>query len=466
VTIVLECIDREGKGVVDLRQTISMFLTAALLTSGCATYSKTSFALRQSLSAGDTDGASRALRGHKKGPDQLLYLLETALISHRNADYVRSNALFEKAERLADRLHTRSATREAASLLTNDAVRAYRGEPFELALINYYRALNYCNLGQPEDALVECRKANRKLARLASLGIGGKGYANDAFIHYLTGLIYEATGEWNDASVSYRAAIEAYGKQSAFLGLAPPSTLTRDLNRVETILDDSSTSLSDEGLMRPGASTGEVVLFSEIGFVPRKTQEEINLPIYRGDVKSAGGQRVRSTAASVAARRYSHGPHAEVDYWLRAAVPVYAKQSSPDRTIRLTGDGVSALSLTVQDVGAIARAVHTDRQNVILTRTVARGLAKYVASRKLKKRNRIVGFLANLFATATEVADTRGWVSLPGKIQIGRLDLRPGVHSIHLEVIDAQGKVLENTVIESVEVRAGKRTFLSHRTYI
>ena len=451
----------------DLRQTVSMFLTAALLTSGCATYSRTSYALRQSLSAGDTDGASRALRGHRKGPDQLIYLLETALISHRNADYVRSNALFEKAERLADRLHTKSATREAASLLTNDAIRAYRGEPFELALINYYRALNYCNLGQPEDALVECRKANLKLTRLTSLEIGGKGYVDDAFIHYLTGLIYEATGEWNDASVSYRAALEAYGKQrSAFVGLAPPSTLAGDLKRVEAVLDDGNTSLSADGLMRPGASTGEVVLFSEIGFVPRKTQEEINLPIYRGDVKSARGQRVRSTAVRVAARRHSHAPHNEVEYWLRAAVPVYAKQSCPDRTIRLTGDGVSALSITVQDVGAIARAVHADRQNAILARTVARGLAKYVASRKLKKRSRIVGFLANLFAGATEVADTRGWVSLPGKIQIGRLDLQPGVHSIHLEVIDAQGKVLENAVIESVEVRAGERTFLSHRTYI
>ena len=82
--------------------------------------------------------------------------------AYNRGDYELSNRYFETAERVADHLFTRSLSREAASFLTNDEVRPYRGEPFELVFIHYYRALNYWHLSEYEDALVECRKANLK----------------------------------------------------------------------------------------------------------------------------------------------------------------------------------------------------------------------------------------------------------------------------------------------------------------
>ena len=79
--------------------------------------------------------------------NMLLYRLERGLIFHYQGLYAQSNAEFERAERLIDRLYTRSVSREAAAFLTNDAIVAYRGEEFERVFIHYFRALNYERLG-------------------------------------------------------------------------------------------------------------------------------------------------------------------------------------------------------------------------------------------------------------------------------------------------------------------------------
>ena len=49
--------------------------------------------------------------------------------------------------------------------------------------------------------------------------------------HYMTGLIYEATGELNDAYVSYRNALDAYETYKKAFGLKAPAALRKDLAR-------------------------------------------------------------------------------------------------------------------------------------------------------------------------------------------------------------------------------------------
>ena len=449
-----------------LRIEFGLFL--CFFSTGCATYTHNAATFRNSLARGHYETALQTLGKARKGPARLLYLMENGLIAHYRGEYHASNRFFEGAERLADRLFTRSLSREAASLITNDQVRSYRGEEFELAFINYYRALNYWYLGEPEEALVECRKANLKLDRYAAEADYDATYRNDAFIHYMTGLIYEATDELNDAYVSYRNALDAYETYQNVFGLEAPAALRKDLRRVEEDLGYVERQDGRGGSAEPDSPPdGELVLFSEIGFVPHKIQEEINLPIYENEVENVSKKRLDGLSRKIARRHYRpyYAGESKVEYWMRVALPAYEDVAPRTHAIRVSAAGRQTATILAEDLAAIAWQTFRDKQPVVLTRTVARGLIKYMASEELEEKNEILGFLANLFAAATEAADTRSWVSLPNNVQIGRLALPAGTHTLTLESLDGRGRVIETGTISDIRIRPGTRTFVNYRTY-
>ncbi len=453
-------------------QRVNLFCLIVLIAlTGCATYAHNTGAFRNNLAQGNYEDALESLGEARKGANRLLFLLENGLVAHSQGNYRMSNTYFDRAERLADRLFTRSLSREIASLVTNDAVRAYRGEEFELVFIHYYRALNYWYLRSPEDALVECRKANLKLARYAAASKTDPTYRNDAFIHYMTGLFYEATGELNDAYISYQDAAKAYRTCAETFGLQAPPALRDDLLRTARALDYTDgvrVRLASAGqfhLSAP-AGDGELVLFSEIGFIPRKIQEELSLPIFEDDIKKSPKRGIRALSKHIARRRRTpYHRHQKVKYWLRVALPAYQDAPPSTRHIRLSASGRTARAVPAQDLSSIARITFQDKQPVILARTVARAMAKYLAAEGIKKKNKVLGFFANLFTASTEAADTRSWVSLPHTVQIGRLHLPPGVHDLTVESLDARGNVIEQKVFSDVRIRPGARTFLNYRTY-
>ncbi len=443
-------------------------LLLCVFLTGCATYTHNAATFRSSLAGGHYETALQSLGKARNGPARLLYLMENGLIAHYRGEYHASNRFFEDAERLSDRLFTRSLSREAASLVTNDQIRAYRGEEFELAFINYYRALNYWYLREPEEALVECRKANLKLDRYAAQADYDATYRNDAFIHYMTGLIYEATGELNDAYVSYRNALDAYETYRKAFSLKAPAALRSDLRRVEEAL--GYTEELDEGAASADLRSptgGELILFSEIGFVPHKVQEEISLPIYEADVKKEKGRRLEGISRKIAYRHFR--PHyagkSKVKYWMRVAVPAYQDVAPGTQTIRVSADGRATTTTLAEDLSAIAWQTYQDKQPTVLARTVARGLVKYAASAKAEEKHKVFGFLVNLLSAATEAADTRSWVSLPHNVQIGRLSLPAGTHTLTLESLDSRGRVIETGTISDVVIQPGTRTFVNYRTY-
>mgnify|MGYP002063766491 CR=1 FL=1 len=56
---------------------------------------------------------------------------------------------FAAAERLSDDLYTKSISEGAFSLISNDNAISYRARPYEMAMVPYFRALNYLALGLP-----------------------------------------------------------------------------------------------------------------------------------------------------------------------------------------------------------------------------------------------------------------------------------------------------------------------------
>lgn len=469
---------------------VAGWVAIGLCLAGCAaTYSTQ---MRGTLKrVGNRDYAAALARIEKPEgkTNKVLYRLERGLILHYQGEYELSNAEFEKAEKLIDELFTKSASREAAALLTNDAVRAYRGEEFERVMINFYRALNYQSLGLTDDALVECRKANLKLEDYAQAYEGKVAYRNDAFVQYLTGLFYQGAGEWNDAYVSYRNAAKGYASYQTLLGVPMPRMLAIDMARTAARLgfsDDQAELVTQYGLLpeelRP-AGGGELVFLGEAGFVARKHQYDITLPIYDSDQPEHIG-----VTSQRLVDRYHRGDRyhsAPVKYWLRLAMPEYRAVPSRVATIRVICDGQRAQGVLVEDLDAIAQRNLADHQDEILLRTGARALSKYAMAKgveSLFKPDRdehpsrqeeaawkgvaaLMGSLANLLGAATEAADTRSWLSLPARVYMARVPVAPGTHDVVVEYLDARGQVLEAHAFTGVRVAGTGPVLLSYRSY-
>ena len=477
----------KGKRSNQLVPGLSVVLLLWLSGCGAAYSGYMSHSLNQ-LKKGNYEGALSALQKPDGKTNKLLYHLEKGLILHYQGQYEASNLEFAEAERLSDQLYTRSVSRHVAAMVSNDAVIAYRGEEFELALIHYYRAMNYARLGDRQAALVECRKANQRLEGYAQQAEYELSYKNDAFLQYMTGLFFESEGEWNDAYISYKDALKGYRAYDAAFGSQVPHILLIDLARLAGRLgyEDEVAEYTERYQLEPGelkpVSGGEIVVFVESGFVPRKHQVEFNMPIMKGE------KGVKTwTVSERAVHRYHH-PHTyqrrRVDYWLKVALPEYREVRSQVAGVRLRAGNQSATAAVGEDLAAIAQQTFTEKFDSILLRAVARNLVKYLASKGIEKVfeddeddgedenawvkegvGQALGGLVNLLGAATEAADTRSWLSLPRTIHIARLSVPPGTAAPTLEFIDARGQVLAVETLPEVAVAAGEKVFLNFRTF-
>lgn len=478
------------------RSVIGLSVVLLLLLSGCgAAYSGYVSRSLNQLEKGNYEEALGRLEKPSGKTNKLLYHLEKGLILHYQGQYEASNVEFERAERLSDQLYTRSVSREIAALLSNDSIVAYRGEEFELALIHYYRAMNYARLGDRQAVLVECRKANLKLENYAQQAEYELSYKNDAFLQYMTGLFFEAEGEWNDAYISYKDALKGYRAYEAAFDLQAPRMLIIDLARLAQRLgyEDEVAEYTERYQLEleelQPASGGELVVFVESGFVPRKHQVEFSVPILDYDVPILKDEWEVWTVSERAIHRYHH-PHVynrrHVEYWLRVALPEYREVPSQVAGVRLRTGDQSALAATAEDLDAIAQRTFAQKFDTILLRTVARSLAKYLASKSIEEAfvddeddeddedwaklgawglGKALGGLVNLVGVATEAADTRGWLALPHAIRIARLAVAPGTAAPTLELLDDRGRVLAVETLPEVAVADGEKVFLNFRTF-
>ncbi len=440
---------------------------------GCASYTHKTMGVRASLERGDFVEAQTYFEDRGSGRDRLPDLMELGLVLRLQDQLPASNDTFDRAEILIEDLYTKSISKEALSLALNDEVRAYSGEPWERVLVNYYRAMNYVDLGRYDGALVECRKINHKLKVYADSDDSPPTYQTDAFAEYLTALLYEAGGETNDAWVSLRLADEAYAHYEEAYGVPAPSFLaqdllrlaeqqgyTDDLDRLRAQFPDVQWTPTTELLER-----GEIVVFYEEGFVPAKVQQDITIPI----LKTEHTLETNELARKLSQRAHTHHEYSrtELDYVLRVAIPTYLPpdpQETPGHAVVRTGD-VECRSEIAEDVGAIARRGLDDAMGRILFRTILRGLAKYAITKAAENESETAGILTNLFAAITEKADTRSWITLPNTIQIARIVVEPGTHDIAIDCYDASGQQLDTVTFENVEIGAGQVRFLAHRAF-
>ncbi|MCK5826818.1 MAG: hypothetical protein KAG93_07270, partial [Desulfuromusa sp.] len=172
-----------------------MFSLFLLILAGCASHSSRFAPIATDLVDNNIDQALELLdQEHPSSRDQLLWLMNHGMLLRLKGDYVASNEEFMAAKRLVEQLDALSLREQALALTINDTTRSYAGAPYEQVLLNVYSALNYLNLGSPDDARVEILQANLRLAELADSEIGALS-ETDPITRYLSGIIYEQGGE-------------------------------------------------------------------------------------------------------------------------------------------------------------------------------------------------------------------------------------------------------------------------------
>lgn len=486
---------RLGQGV-----RIGALLLLLSWTAGCATYSAKMADLRPAVAEGDWDRALATVEKQAGSKDQVLYFLERGLILHYADRWRESNEAFAAAERLSDDLYTRSISEGAFSLVSNDNAISYRARPFELAMVPYYKALNYVYLGERGEAQVEARRASLQQAKYidATLNLvrdqdrgALENVRNNAFLLYTSGMLYDWDGELNDAFIAYRNAATAYQHNRTTLGLEIPASLARDLERVgrrigflaeleqlrlacpdvfaELPVPDGETltpeAYAEAVRWQPG--TGEVVLFLEEGFVSSKTQIRFDFPVFESEAYSDRAYWAWEIYAGLGNMQALVSGR-KIEYWVSVAAP--EMQDAPGRLggVRVSAGTAAghARGYRAENLSQAARITFDAEKPTIFFKTILRGLTKYLASREAKKAGGDwAGLAANIFGAVSESADTRSWLTLPADVHLVRLSLPAGVHELQVELVDREGRSLGARTIEGVEVVAGDWTFVSRRLF-
>lgn len=437
------------------------FLLITCLIIGCGGYKMQD--LQIALEAGEPEKAYTNLQKNSPKKPDIPFLFELGLVAHYANHFPESNAALDQAETIAEDRYTKSVSKEVGSLVTSDKLRPYSGTRYERLLSHYYRALNYVYQGQLDGALVECRRATALINYFK-----GEDETYDffgaGFLAYLSGVLFEATGEWNDAYISYKQAAEYYRNAAEKTGVEMPEDIGRSLVRLAHKLgftDELARYQEQYGefSVHP-ANTGELILFYESGYVPSKGEEALTFPILKTD--DVDDKKFVPTLMGRAGRPYKE---VELEYLLRVAIPTIDSNRPLFSGIEVAAGAATANGALVGDVESIAIETFNAQRTGILLRTLVRAVGKYLIYRRANKENEALGLLVNLAGVVTEQADTRSWQTLPNQIFMVRMPLPAGTHTLNLSFLGENRQVRGRDSVPDIKINANRITFWNHRTY-
>ncbi|MBB1148631.1 hypothetical protein HX062_01480 [Myroides sp. DF42-4-2] len=437
---------------------------------GCATYHDRITDYYQRMIHEDYVGAESALDKNKllqKSRNLLLFYMEKGRVEHLKGNYALSNQYLNKADLLIEDQVTQFGD-VMVGLFLNSMSQSYKGEEFEIFMLHYYKALNYLFQGQAQDALVEARrislqnyeqgdKYNNKTTR----------YSKDAFSLNLQGLIYESTGNYNDAFIAYRNAVEVY--QSAvgglYYGVSIPENLKYDAMNMAYKLgftNDLRKFEKDFGTtFKPfkTAEGGELVVFWENGTAPIKEEENIMFSLIKGD----SGALVFTNALGVMIPLdFGIAGHTDLSdvHSVNIAYPKYISTPVPFAKAQVQVNGTATYVLEkVQDIDVVAVATLQERAGKelgkILTRLAVKKSAEYAVKSVARSNDNNavlegVGLGLQLYNLFSEKADTRNWQTLPAEIKYARIPLAKGKNQLTFDLQRPNGPSVKQEVeIES-----------------
>lgn len=407
-------------------------LSLALASTGCATYQGKVSEARALIGSRQTEKAIEALEplASKGGDDQLVYMLDYGVALQQAGRFKESSKTFVAAERISDIQDYTSLSKQAASLLASEEMVQYRGDDYEKVLINAVNAINFLMMNDLESALVEVRRLNNKLHLYRSEA--KRPYEQNPFAFYLGAVIWEADRKYDDAYIAYKKAYELIPDYAPLR-----EDLVRAAIRAQR-LDDVGKwkALFPEVRVRPewtDPTLGELVFIYQQGWGPRKTLNP----------QSPRFPKLSPVSSLTTRARIEIAPVAE---------GAKAARSADTHEI-----------FSVRDV-----AIKTldDQYGALIAKRVAGVAAKAVVADQIRQKNQALGDVAWLVMNLSDRADLRQWSTLPETFQIARAYLKAGKYSVGVKGLSSSGAESgEDMESREVDVRAGRKTFLTWRSF-
>ena len=253
-----------------------------------------------------------------------------------------------------------------------------------------------------------------------AIGQVKNGFQN-AYTFYLSGVLYEAAGQANDAYIDYKKALEIYPHnitvQQDVWRLANRLDMDNDIQLfkkrfsddiTQSLSKDMSQSIGKHNSQQAPTPNGQLVILVEQGIINSKQEVSIHLPIFtsHGDV-----------------RFYS------------VALPSYKNRLRQYSGLSLSYQGKQYQSQEIVRLQSLAAKQLQDEMPVIVTRQIVRVIAKEEIRQQMKRKGGDIGnILAAIYNVASEKADTRSWSTLPDSIHILRMDFAPGKHEVAMNI--------------------------------
>ena len=444
-------------------------LIVSCLIIGCATFHERNYEFNQAFAHHDIEEAARLIAKFKK-PERkgyrFTYYLDKGVVSHLQDDIETSNLYLEKAYLFGED-YKKNLASETLDATINPKISLYYGEAHEHLFSLYYKALNYALIGNFEFALIEARRLQIRLSQLAERYKNKHAYKQDAFIHNFIGLLYEASGDINNAFIAYRNAYNAYAADySSLFDISAPLQLKKDLLRTayeNGFMDifekyKADMSLSYDPML--SSDTGEIIAFWNNGLGPYKFEKEYSF-VSTGDL--AGDFlyfRNNDLDVVVPLSLSGHEDLKEIDI-IRVTFPAYRAQQPIYQSARLLVEGqVSEKLVLGTDLTKIAFQCLQQRIVLEIKKSLIRAALRTIVQSEGSVLAQAVGILSSL----AEGSDTRYWQTLPHAIYYTRLKLPVGSQTIHFQLSQEDSSTFTTRVTKSVKIYPQRTQFLSFST--
>ncbi len=409
----------------------------AVLASGCQTYSTQSRDMVGAWAAGDAAAAARgfARRAEQKAgsKDAVIWDLEAGAATRGAGQFAESNRHFERAAGRIENYEARAEIRlgsETAALFTNLQNLPYEGRASDKILLHTYRALNYLALEEPErarpelirayqrqqDAVAENRRrieAAREAAQQSEHREVIARTENDPrFQHAVAGLSRGLEGfrAYADFVNPFTVYLDGWYFLHTGTDAADLERAVKSLRRVAEVAGQHPAVSADLALAearvvgRPAATPDLTYVFFETGRAPSREQVRLDIPILVADVSYVG-----------------------------AAFPQLVFREDFERALTVAAGGRRHTTARVASMDAIVAVEFKNELPAIVTKTLiataAKATAGWAVNDAARRQDETLGLLARLVTAAVQaavnIADTRGWTTLPKEFQVVRIETPP-----------------------------------------
>jgi len=396
---------------------VCFLIIYTLLHSGCALNNRTVSGVSQQMKG--SLSVEQALVKVQKidcdDNDLAQHQLNTGYLQLLNGDFYGAIESLEQAKGIMESLQAVSVSENLSSATINETLRSYTGWPTDRALVHGMMALAYLLNQDLAGARVEVLQADTLMKHLAE---SGDLLGQLAFVHYISGVVYELNDETDNALVSYRFAYNTLNNHSEAIPMALKVSLLKLSHRLG-LKDEYSDYKSQFGLgienLNSSGNQQQFVFYFD-GVISQMEESRISLW------------------------------YAPDDVFLSIAIPRYAYSDYNEDFVKID---VLSTHLETETIELLDKRVRDDlagRMPAITATALVRASAKYALVHEMNKQDPMLGAFANVFTLISEVSDLRHWTLLPAAIQIARFS--SGAHNFQLTSRKATQEVVttaENT---------------------